>query len=212
MALPSEKLITINDRGARAATTFGSLSAGGANMVFIKKLTASSSATLSFVNGASGVVLDDTYKEYVFIFNNIHPEIDGEPLTFQADTGTNTNYNQTVTNSFFRARHNEGDSTTELAYIASYDQAQGSAFIRMNGGLNADADGNGCATLHLFNPSSTTFVKHFLLNSVNITDGDFAENAFSGGYFNTTTALTTFQFKVASGNIDAGTICLYGIL
>ena len=70
MALPSEKLITINDRGARAATTFGSLSAGGGNMIFIKKLTASSSATLSFVDGASSVVLDNTYKEYLFTFKN----------------------------------------------------------------------------------------------------------------------------------------------
>ena len=62
MALPSNKLITINDRGARAATTFGSVTSGGANMVFIKKLTASSSGTLTFHNGVSSVVLDSTYK------------------------------------------------------------------------------------------------------------------------------------------------------
>jgi|TARA_R110000765_G_scaffold359977_1_gene450286 hypothetical protein len=212
MTLPSEKLITINDRGARTATTFGSVTSGGADMVFIKKLTASSSGDLSFLNGSDSVVFDGTYKEYVFICKNIHGATDGEPLTFQVDTGTNTNYNIAVTNTFFRARHNEADTIASLAYVATYDQGQGTSFIRCNGGGGTGNDENAAMILHIFDPANTTFVKHFMLRGSNYQDNNGNENLFSGGYFNTTTALTRVQFKMANGNIDAGTICLYGIL
>ena len=84
-------------------------------MTFIKKLTASSSSTLSFVNGASDVVLDNTYKEYLFIFNNIHPANDAEVgfLLMVADGGSN--YNQTKTTTYFLSRHKEDDSCNHLS-------------------------------------------------------------------------------------------------
>ena len=65
-------IIKLNNNGVKNATAFGSITGLG-SMTFIKKLTASSSATLSFVDGASSVVLDNTYKEYVFTFKDIHP-------------------------------------------------------------------------------------------------------------------------------------------
>ena len=95
-------IVKLNNQGVKNATAFGSITGLG-SMIFIKKLTASSSATLSFVDGSDGVVLDNTYKEYVFTFNNIHPSSGGNNFTFQADTGTNTNYNQTITSTSFRA-------------------------------------------------------------------------------------------------------------
>ena len=214
MTLPSEKLITLNDRGARVATTFGSLSAGGANMVLIKKLTASSSATLSFVNGTSDVVFDATYKEYMFTFNNIHPSANGARLAFQVDTGTNTNFNITVTSSKFKAYHKENGSASALGYDGSYDQAEGTGFQNLGTDLIDDNDSSASGKLLLFNPASTTFVKHFLATVNGMTDGSppYTEVRYSAGYFNTTTALTRVQFKMDSGNIDAGDICLYGIL
>jgi len=188
----------------------GAMSVGG-SMVFIKKLTASSSATLSFLNGSDSVVFDGTYKEYVFICNNIHGASDGEPLTFQVDTGSNTNYNIAVTNTFFRGRHNEGNTIASVAYVTTYDQAQGTGFIRCNGGGGTGNDENAAMILHMFDPANTTFVKHYILNGSNYQDNDGAENLFAAGYFNTTTALTRIQFKMGSGNIDSGTISLYGI-
>jgi len=101
---------------------------GGGSIKFIKKLTASSSGTLSFVNGTSDVVFDSTYKEYLFIFKNIHPGTDEAHFQFQADTGSNTNYNQTITSTNFRAYHNEGGTAQGLGYITGGDQAQGTAF------------------------------------------------------------------------------------
>ena len=198
-------IVTLNDRAVRSVTAFGSLNTG--SMVFISKVTASSSATIDFTSG-----IDSTYKEYMFTFKNIHPATDNVQFEFQVDTGTNTNYNQTVTSTHFRARHDEADSVATLQYLTSGDQGQGTAFQRLNNNLGADADQNLNGTLHLFNPSSTTFVKHFI--AVN-SGGDYRSEAnqrFTAGYFNTTTALTRVRFKMSSGNIDAGDICLYGIL
>ena len=207
-------LVFLNDRAVRSATAFGSLNTG--SMVFIKKLTASSSGTLSFVNGTSDVVFDSTYKEYLFTFKNIHPGTDEAHFQFQADTGSNTNYNQTITSTNFRAYHNEGGSAAGLSYVASGDQAQGTAFQNLTeDDVDGDDDVGLVGTLRIFNPSSTTFVKHFLVETVTIKNssgGPYNVHAFVAGYFNTTTALTTVQFKFNTGNIDAGDICLYGIL
>jgi len=178
----------------------------GGSMVLISEQTASSDATISFTSG-----IDSTYKEYIFKFINLHPATNGEELTFQSDTGTNTNYNQTITSTHFHARHDEADSDTVLAYNTSRDQAQGTAFQKISNTIGNDNDQSLSGTLHIFNPSSTTFVKHFMSNVQIAQDADFTFNTFTAGYFNTTTALTRFQFKMDSGNIDSGTIKMYGV-
>ena len=215
MALPSNKLITINDRGARTATTFGSLSQGGANMVFIKKLTASSSATLSFVDGASGVVLDDTYKEYYFTFKDIHAATENTTFSFNVSIDAGSNYNVAKTTTAFRSVQNEEGSYTDLSYQAGLDLAQGTGFQPLNVNQNAHDDSSSAGYLHLFNPSSTTFVKHFIAQTNimhNQSDPQFTMHVPTAGYANTTSAVDAIQFKMSSGNIDAGDICLYGIL
>ena len=203
-------IIKLNNNGVKNATAFGSISSLG-SMTFIKKLTASSSATLSFVDGASSVVLDNTYKEYLFTFKDIHPASDNVQFSFQVDTGTNTNYNQTITSTFFDAYHEEADGDAGLTYRTAYDQAQGTAFqpISLQTGNGNDECFSGA--LHLFSPSSTTFVKHFMSYGNDYVYADYSSNPRNAGYVNTTTALTRVQFKFSSGNIDAGDICLYGI-
>ncbi len=189
----------------------GSMASGfGGSMVFIKKLTASSSATLSFVDGTDGVVLDDTYKEYVFTFNNIHPATDGAFFQFQSSTDGGSNYGITITSTAFVSYHDEADSDTDLAYYASRDLAQSTAYQILSR-IGNDADQTGCGSLQLFNPSSTTFVKHFIARTSTYINANYEEDQYFGGYFNTTTALNAIQFKMDSGNIDAGDICLYGI-
>ena len=153
-------IVTLNDRGVRSVTTFGSLNTG--NMVFIKKLTASSSGTLSFVNGTSDVVLDSTYKEYVFTFKNIHPSASNPNFGFQVDTGTNTNYNQTITSTYFAGYQTEDGGTAALGYITGQDQAQGTGFQTLADQIGNGNDESTAGTLHLFNPSNTTFVNILL--------------------------------------------------
>jgi hypothetical protein len=179
------------------------------SLVPIKTLTASSSATLSFVHGTDGVILDSTYPIYKFEYINIHPQTQSN-FSFQVDTGTNTNYNQTITSSSFYAEHSEGDSSS-LSYFASTDQAQGTGFQMISHNPGTDNDSNSNGTLTIFNPSSSTFVKHFIGDS-NCTNGSATSHRnFVAGYINTTTALTRVQFKFASDNIDSGKIKLYGI-
>ena len=203
-------LVKLNDRGVRSATTFGSLNTG--SMVFIKKLTSDGSDdTLSFLDGADDVVFDDTYKEYMFIFSDMHPETDEVNFTFQVDTGTNTSYNQTITSTAFQAYHNESGTTTSLAYATDKDQAQGTAFQVLMMPIGNGNDESGSGYLHIFNPSSSVFVKHFIGRSHYYNPGDYAQSLLTAGYFNTTTALTRVQFKMSSDEIQGGTISLYGI-
>ena len=203
-------IVKLNNRGVRSATAFGSISALG-EMRFIKKVTASSSATISFVDGTSDVVLDNTYKEYIFTFKDIHPATDSVYLQFNGSIDTGSNYNVTKTTTFFRAAHDEADSTTVFGYDTGEDIAQGTGFQGLNVSIGNDNDQCGVGILHLFNPSSTTFVKHFIFRGANPNAGDYMVDTFVAGYFNTTSAVDAIQFKMASGNIDAGDICLYGI-
>ena len=204
-------IVTLNDRAVRSVTAFGSLNTG--SMVFIKKLTASSSSTLSFVNGSSDVVLDSTYKEYVFTFNNIHPETNSVQFTFNGSTDGGSNYNVTKTTTNFSTLHKEDDSFTFLGYQTSADLAQSTNFVRLNGNeVGADNDQSLSGTLKLFNPSSTTFVKHFISTCNGSWAAPGSEDGHVARYFNTTSAINAIQFKMHSGNIDAGDICHYGIV
>ena len=183
------------------------------DMVFIKKLTASSSSTLSFVDGTSDVVLDNTYKEYLFTFKNIHPSADNNNFQFNLSVDSGSNYNVTKTTSFFRTEHNESGADSALTYISGSDLAQGTGFQRINLGLGDDAEMNLSCYLHLFNPSSTTFVKNFIgaSNQRHKATPYYCQTAYMAGYGNTTSAVDSFQFSMSSGNIDAGDICLYVI-
>ena len=202
-------LVKLNDRGVRSATTFGSLSLG--SMVFIKKLTASTSGTLSFVDGASDVVLDDTYKEYMFTFKDIHAETDSTHLSFQANVAGGSGYDETITSTFFQAFHNEAGTDAGVQYSGSADQAQGTAFQNIVRSQGSDNDQSVSGYLRLFNPSSTTFAKHFLGSANQAQNSDATYNTFFAGYFNTTSAIDEIQFKMSSDEIQGGTISLYGI-
>ena len=202
-------LIKLNNRGVKDATAFGSISSLG-SLTLIQKQTASSSASISFTSG-----IDSTYKEYIFYFVNIHPSSDSAEFSFQADTGTNTNYNQTITSTFFKAQHRQDAVVSGLSYDTGADLAQSTNFQRLGFNLDNSNEDSFSGTLTIFEPYSSTFVKHFISTNNYTYDGDANEqysfNTFVAGYFNTTTALTRFRFKMESGNIDAGTFKLYGI-
>ena len=189
----------------------GSIASGiGSSMVLIKKLTASSSATLSFVNGSSGVVLDTTYKEYMFILNNIHPATDNADTTFQASTDGGSNYNTTMTTTFVRAALSEADTVGNIVY-GTQAQHQETNFQILNYQTGNDNDQCATGVLHLFDPGNTTFAKHFIYTGQDLGGADISNQRHVAGYFNTTSAINAVQFKMSSGNMDSGTITLYGI-
>jgi len=179
---------------------------GGGAWNFIAKQTASSSATIDFTSG-----IDSTYKEYCFSFKDIHPATDAVHLqiNFSADSGSNYNVTKTTTN--FQAFHMENDGEAGVAYQASLDMAQGTGAVAISNSLSNDNDGSTAGYLHLFNPSSTTFVKHYMATFNATQFQDYSTNYYVAGYGNTTSAIDAVQFQMSSGNIDAGDICLYGL-
>jgi thiamine pyrophosphokinase len=198
---------TLIDNGALdAAVPTGSLT-------LLSTQTASASATISFTSG-----IDSTYDSYVFKFIDIHPATDNTYLTFQTSTDGGSNYNTTTTSTCFKAFRSEASGTTEglnyeFGYRADSDQAQGTSYQRLHGdgGIGNDNDQSLCSTLQLFNPSSATFVKHYIITTGAATAPNYFVNSFVAGYFNTTSAINAIQFKMSSGNIDSGTIKMYGV-
>ena len=176
------------------------------NLTLLTTATASSSSTLDFTSS-----INSTYNSYLFKFYDIHPSANAKSLTFQTDTGTNTNYNIACTTTAIKAYHNEGDSETELGYDTQYDAAQSTSFINLAEEIMSNNDSSVSGTLTIFNPSSSTFVKHFMSDMHGMRNDVYAWRFMKAGYFNTTTALTRFQFKLNSGNIDAGVIKMYGV-
>ena len=183
-----------------------SISGGG--MTLISEQTASNSATIDFTSG-----IDSTYDSYVFKFYNIHAGTDQVQFQFNLSTDGGSNYNVVKTTTAFRAGQYENDSGSFFAYITGADLAQGTGFQHLEEGTSMGSDNDQClgGTLTLFNPSSTTFVKHFICTSSSYAADDYARNGFTAGYGNTTSAVDAIQFKMSSGDIDAGTITLYGI-
>ena len=199
-------IVKLNNRAVKDATAVGSITGLG-NLVFISRSTASSSSSVSITSG-----INSTYKEYIFFFYNIHPSTDDSNFQFNLSTDSGSNYNVTKTTTYFYASHNEGDSSTALSYYAAQDLAQGTGFQNLFTGVGTDNDQSGSGYLHLFNPSSTTFVKHFIARFQHYMYVDFSQEYYTAGYGNTTSAVDAVQFKMSSGNIDSGTIDMYGVL
>ena len=201
-------LVKYNNNSISAVTAAASIPSGA--MTLIKTLTASSSATLSFVDGSSDVVLDSTYPIYVFKFIGIHP---ASYTQFQMNLSTDSgsNYNVTKTTTMFRANHAESGAEALIQYQGSLDLAQSSSDQRISFDLSNLADASLSGTMFLFNPSSTTFVKHFISNVQHMQGDPASTNVYVAGYGNTTSAINAIVFKMNSGNIDAGKIKLYGI-
>ena len=197
-------IIKLNNRSVKDITQFGSISSLG-SLTHIATQTASSSASISFTSG-----IDSTYKEYIFFFNNIHPATDGTNLGFNFSTDGGSNYNVAKTTTTFRAVHFENDSTAVLGYF-DQDLAQGTGNQRVGIGVGNDNDQSGCGYMHLFNPSSDTFVKHFTIITNGALSSDASINFFTAGYGNTTSAIDAIRFQMESGNIDSGQILLFGL-
>ena len=193
----------------------GTLNVAG-SLTFMKKLTASNSATLSFVHGSGGVDFS-TFKEYLFTFKNIHHSTDGEAtFAFQGSIDAGSNYNVAITSTMIQAYHGEDASGGAVGYYTGGDQAQGTGLQLLNaGGTGGDNDQSCSGYLHLFNPSSTTFVKHFIAVTNISQDNDNSNNGLTSGYFNTTSDIDAIRFAPGRDTgptiLASGDICMYGI-
>ena len=196
-------LVKYNNRSILNVTALGSVSAGGLNLITTNTISSGVSSS-SFTSN-----IDSTYDTYLFKFINIHGASATDfQINFSVDGGSN--YNVTKTTTAISAYHGENDSTPDLYYITSHDLAQSTSAKKIMGTICNDDDNSGSGYLYLFNPSSTTFVKHFI-SSTQRTDNATSNNFYTAGYGNTTSAINAVQFTMASGNIDSGVIKMYGI-
>jgi len=173
-------------------------------LTLISSATASGSTNVSFTSG-----IDSTYDEYVFYFVDINPASDAYEFTFQASSDAGVSYATTITSTAFRAYHSEDNASAALNYDTARDQAQGTAYQSIAQNVGNGADECCAGELHLFSPSSTTYVKHFLSRSNQYWNNNSSGELYIGGYFNTTSALNAIDFKMSSGNFD-GNIYMFG--
>ena len=179
----------------------------------IRTETASNDATVSFVDGASSVVLDSTYDEYMFVWTDVGPATDNVHFQFQVNAtddaggGYDTSL---ITSTYFQAYHSEADDAAALGIEAGNDLAQSASFQILTNGQGNGADESSAGILHLFSPSSTTYVKHFYSRCTSYHSSNISNDMYIDGYINDTTAIDEIQFKMSSGNFD-GVIQLYGI-
>ena len=154
--------------------------------------------------------IDSTYKLYIFKFYNYNPDTDSTNLLVQFDAAGGSGYDETITTTVFKAYHNEGDSDIGFSYQTAQDQAQGDAFQLITQNTGGGADESAAGEMYLFNPSNTTYVKHFHLRTVSYHASDYIMDHHIGGYINTTTAIDKVQFKPSSGDMDI-VIKMYGV-
>ena len=191
---------------------FDTAASGALNLISTNTI----STAVSSIDFTSSI--DNTYDVYLFTYTSIHPANDSDfSVNFSVDGGSNYNVNKTTT--FFRSYHREDDAQTGLGYLTGYDLAQGTSEQSL--GLNTDSsvtDTNISGKLYLFSPSNTTFVKHFISMS-NGESGAYSVHSYVAGYCNTTSAVNAVRFLAktgggagaAGGNLDSGTIKMYGI-
>ena len=174
-------------------------------MTLITTNTSSNAASSSFTSG-----IDSTYKLYIFKFYDVNPATNSVQFSFQGNASGQSGYNETMTTTFFRSLHAEDDSGTGLGYETGYDQAEGTSFQTIVGQQGNGGDESCVGTLWLFNPSNTTYVKHFYARTQEYFEGTHSIDNYTAGYFNVTAAITNIQFKMSSGNMD-GVIKMYGV-
>ena len=196
-------IVKLNNRSVKDITQFGSITSLG-SLSHIATQTASSSSTINFTSG-----IDSAYKEYIFFFINIHASSNSS-LGFKASINGGSAYGIATTTSAFMAEQGESNDPF-LGYRTSEDHAQDTGLIKIGESYGTDNDQSGSGFMHLFNPSDTTFVKHFIARNHSSHPSDYADHAFKAGYINTTSAVDAIQFSMTSGNIDSGQILLFGL-
>ena len=201
-------LVKHNNNSISDITSAGQLAQG--KMTLISSQTASGSASIEFTTG-----IDSSYPIYKFEFINCHPSSTGNPnFQFNMSTDGGSNYNVTKTTTYFYAYHKEDDAATTLDYDTGDDLAQSTAYQPITQGIGGSAgDESTSGYLHLFNPSSTTFIKHFICSTNSMSYPSFQASYHNNiaGYGNTISSINAVRFQMSSGNIDSGTIKLYGI-
>ena len=205
-------LVKYNNNSISAVTALDSLPSGDLVLLATNTIT-SGVASSSFTSN-----IDSTYKTYIFKLINIHAATASTLFQVNFRDGGSA-FDATKTTTLFNAYHYEnGASGQGLQYQTSRDLAQSTSYQDLVSYSLFDNDDDSALSgyLHLFSPSDTTFVKHFIAETSYVGNnsgggGQFADRSLVAGYCNVTAAIDGVDFKFSSGNIDSGVIKMYGL-
>ena len=192
--------------GANKAAIMGVAgTAAAGDVVLILSQTATSDTTLDFTSG-----IDSTYGEYIFKFYNCNGETDDRYFQIEFSDDGGSSFEVTKTTTDLVAQNNEAGHSEELSYNDAMDLAQSTDAQRIVHGAGSAADESSIGEVHLFNPASTTYVKHFLIETTTNHYAGTHRHAFTAGYCNTTSAINGVRFSFSEGDFD-GTIKMWGV-
>ena len=197
-------LVKYNNNSISSVTATAGLASGGLNLITTNTISSGVSSS-SFTSN-----INSTYDTYLFKFINIHPATNAAVLQVNFRDGSSA-FDATKTTTHFFSLHYESDSSTAFNYDTGQDIAQGTGYQSLTNGVGNGNDESASGLLHLFDPSNTTFVKHFIARSNTYYEGDSSIDSYTGGYCNVTAAIDGVDFKFSSGNIDSGVIKMYGL-
>jgi len=198
-------LVKHNNRSILNVTALDSIASGGLNLITTNTISSGVSSS-SFTSN-----INSTYDTYMFKWINCHPATDGGvhwEVNFRDGSSAFDAVKQTT---LFRTIHNESDSETKVDKESGDDLAQGTGYQRLNTGVGGGGDESVSGTMFLFSPSSTTFIKHFMSESMSHEHDNYTNRSFVQGYCDLTAAIDGVDFKFSSGNIDSGVIKMYGL-
>ena len=157
--------------------------------------------------------ITSAYDHYMFVFINIDHAGSEVEFQFQVnatdDDGGDYDVSLITTSLFFAMKQPTEDETYDkMGYSTAHDLAQSANFVTLGFDSSNGATDTYDGIMHLFNPASTTYVKHFYSR---VLAGGVAKDVFGGGYINDTTAIDDIRFKMSDGGNFTGSIHMYGI-
>ena len=199
-------LVKYNNNSLSNVTAAAGLGSSGSMNLLTTNTISSGVSTSSFTSS-----IDSTYDTYLFKYINIHAGTNDAKFQFNLSSDSGSSYNVTKTTTAFRGYHDEADSQTNLSYQTGQDLAQSTAYQTLTDEMGtSNNDESLVGEIYLFNPSSTTFVKHFISITQFYQYQPASRFFYIAGYGNTTSAIDAVDFKFSSGNIDSGVIKMYG--
>lgn len=173
------------------------------NMALIKSVAASSSSTIDFVHGVSGVILDSTYDNYEIFITGVQFSSASNGLSMIIGTGVGPTWQHSGYNG---GQFSIGQGTS----FATYGMTS-AINLTNNSSVNTEtySVSNYQARVKFANPASGSF---FNISA----DGTYVDNALyserfnATGMYTTAIAVTGIRFLPYSGTITSGRFSLYG--
>jgi hypothetical protein len=195
--------------GAFKAALMGTAGVSTADLVLLNTTTITSDTDSVTWNSS---VITSTYSQYLIKCYITQPATDVVAFTGQLSIDNGSNFNVATTSTHFAPEHTES-AGQDFGRKADHEQDTGYITYAYRTGSGSDE----CLamSMKLFNPSSTTYVKHFIIESQMYDGGGSGGGAsvtsYVAGYANTTTAINAMNLKFSSGNIANGIFKIWGV-